>query len=469
MDFPKIHLKNHVFPDTSSKGLLGIFIFQIPMKILIDNTSFLPIVGGTETYCYQLLTNIPSDEAELRLLCQVPLEGPSTINGHRIVRVGDHGLPEGYHPGSAENDLALGMGRILEGRNDALESLERLKRTALSGYYNELIDFRPEIVLVNDLMRVVSVPYIQHACFITDSAMIVALHGILTSFAQIWDIKPEKKHLVDELLQSECPIYFVAPSKYVYDTALEWGFDENCLRHIYLGVDTSFFKLPSEDEKKQARATLASKFSKPQEFRSDEILIGFPSRAVDHKGVDIALRALQILQKRRPELEWNLIIAGGASDNPESVVDTETYIRKFGLQDRIFLGLDLFTGFPEDMKLFNQACDLCLFPSRREALGYGALESMSCGIPVVGTSIPGLSEALGVNPNEVKDCPGGWAVSPENPKALVDILEKILEDPSILESKGFVARKWIEKRFSLSRMIDQHLNYFKEIYEAQIG
>jgi len=196
----------------------------------------------------------------------------------------------------------------------------------------------------------------------------------------------------------------------------------------------------------------------------ETILIGFPSRAVSHKGVDTALEALKLVETNKPDLKWVLLIAGGASENPEDIKDTHALIKRFDLQERILDGTDSFVDFPNDMRIFNQACNLCLFPSRREALGYGALESMSCGIPVIGTSSYGLSEALGVNPGDSGECPAGWAVVPEDPLALANQLEAVLANPEILVVKGQEARKWIEEHFTLERMSAEHLEYFKNIF-----
>ena len=434
------------------------------MKLLIDNTSFLPIVGGTETYCFQLLSHIK--DVDLRLICQVPTEGPSKINRHLIKRVGDHGLKEGYHNGSKEDDLALGMGRLLEDKDEAIQSLQNVRKAGLEAYYSEIEQFKPEIMLVNDLMRIISAPYIQHTLFALDTKIVVNLHGILTSFGMLWDIHPEKKRLAEKLIAREdLPLYFIAPSKYVYDMALEWGIKKNRLKLIYLGIDTDLFHLPTSEEKMKAKKQIFKKFDIP--LVEEEILICFPSRAVSHKGVDIALESLELLAQNQPNLKWKLIIAGGSSDNPESIANTQELIDEYHIQDRILVGIDLFLNFPESMRTFHHSCDLCLFPSRREALGYSALESMACGVPVIGTSIPGLSEALGVNPGFSGECSTGWIVPSEDSKALASQLAEVLNNPSKLEPKGKTARKWVESKFSLGKMIYEHKEFFREIYQSR--
>ena len=42
-------------------------------------------------------------------------------------------------------------------------------------------------------------------------------------------------------------------------------------------------------------------------------------------------------------------------------------------------------------------------------------------------------------------------------------VEDTLEDTTVLATKGQEARKWVKENFSLQRMIDEHLDYFREI------
>lgn len=434
------------------------------MKILIDNTSFLPVTGGTETYSYQLMTSFSPKEIDLQMICQVPKEGLSELNTFPIIRVGYLGVKNGYHYESQEADLALGMNRIFKDKEDAAHSFKNVREAGLEPYYAAVDQFNPDIVLVNDLMRVIGAPFIQHVLFAYDAKIVVNLHGILTSFGAFWDFRPDRKKLAQDLIaRDDLPVYFIAPSKYVYDTALEWGVKEEHLELIYLGVDTDFFTPPMPQEKTEARERILKELDEESALSEETILISFPSRAVSHKGFDTALKALKLVLKNKPGLKWKFLIAGGASDNPESIQDTQGLIEQISIQERILVGTDSFGNFPVDMRIFHQACDLCLFPSRREALGYGALESMSCGVPVVGTSIPGLSEALGVKPYDSGECPAGWAVVPDDLKALVSQLEAVLENPTVLKAKGQEARKWIEENFKLERMIAEHLEYFKKI------
>lgn len=434
-------------------------------KILLDNTSFFPIVGGTETYYYQLMKLIDSSKVNMKLLCNIPIDGIKRINNFEIKRVGEFGIKSGYDIESIEFDKSIGLERFINSKEYAIKTMNRLNtlnKIGLKNYYLEFERFKPDLVMVNDFMRIISVPYIQHVPWIYNTKILVNLHGILTSFKMIWDMLPSKKEIFKEMVHcNEFPIYFIAPSKYVYNTALEWGIKKEKLKLIYLGIDTKTFIKPSKNEKIKIRKEVLKRLK--LDISDNTIIIGFPSRAVSHKGIDTALESLNLLKKRNTNLKWFFLIAGGASDNPESIIEINKLILKYELQENVFNGIDNFTNYPEDMYNFNATCDICLFPSRREALGYGALENMAVGVPVIGTNIPGLSEALGIKEYDKFESPGGWFVSPEKPYELSILLERIISKPEIIENKGNKSREWVEKNFSIEKMVNEHILYFNDI------
>lgn len=429
------------------------------MKVLLDNTSFFPIVGGTETYCYYLLKNF---ESEIKLLCHYPVNGPKEINNKVVVRLGKTGLVEGYQSESVKQDLELSINEIMSSSNIEIIKQKIIKHSLLGKYYDEIDNYDPDIILVNDFMRVISAPYLQ-LYLKKGYKMVVNLHGILTSFKMIWDIRPEKKELAIDTIKKYKNLHFIAPSKYVYQEGIEWGIPKNRLKYIPLGIDTKYFKPASQNIKKKAKEIISKKLD-IETKKLNNTLIGFPSRAVDHKGIDIALKALKKLNTTDPKLKWSFLIAGGSSDNPESIKSTLDLINSYNLNNRVLLGIDKFLEYPKDMLTLYHACDLLLIPSRRDALGYVALEGQACNIPIIGTSILGLSEAFGVDVEYEGEFPGGWIIKSEDDNALYDIIKMILENPQILKNKPN-RRQGITKDYDMSSFIKLHTKYFLKILE----
>ncbi len=76
------------------------------------------------------------------------------------------------------------------------------------------------------------------------------------------------------------------------------------------------------------------------------------------------------------------------------------------------------------------------------------LEAMAMGLPVVATNVNGTPEAVqnGVN---------GYLVPPSDPSALADRLRAIARDPQQRREMGDAARRVVESKFGVDRMVDE--------------
>jgi L-malate glycosyltransferase len=92
---------------------------------------------------------------------------------------------------------------------------------------------------------------------------------------------------------------------------------------------------------------------------------------------------IRIFDEVRKKVPAHLILAG---DGPERSA-CELLVRELGIQDSVrFLGKQT-----ELVRLLSSA-DLMLMPSQSESFGLAALEAMSCGVPVISSSVGGLPE-----------------------------------------------------------------------------
>jgi glycosyltransferase involved in cell wall biosynthesis len=82
-----------------------------------------------------------------------------------------------------------------------------------------------------------------------------------------------------------------------------------------------------------------------------------------------------------------------------------------------------------------RSADLFVLPSRREGVGLlVCLESLSCGVAVVAGRAGGLPEI-------VRDGENGVLVEPQNPAALADALQGLIQDPERLAVLAAAARR----------------------------
>lgn len=91
------------------------------------------------------------------------------------------------------------------------------------------------------------------------------------------------------------------------------------------------------------------------------------------------------------------------------------------------------------LKLYQNATVFSL-PSYREGLPTTLLEAMSCGIPVVATSIPGVLDVI-------TDHKTGLLVPPHNPEKIANAILMLIEDGKLREDISSNARRHVQKYF----------------------
>jgi glycosyltransferase involved in cell wall biosynthesis len=112
----------------------------------------------------------------------------------------------------------------------------------------------------------------------------------------------------------------------------------------------------------------------PAERKSDIIFAG---RLLSHKNVDILLRAVSILTKKRRD--FSAIIVG---DGPEKE-QLEKLAAHLNIQKNVsFLG---FIENHDDLYALMQSSHAFVLPSTREGFGIVAIEANACGLPIITT------------------------------------------------------------------------------------
>jgi len=114
---------------------------------------------------------------------------------------------------------------------------------------------------------------------------------------------------------------------------------------------------------------------KASEKQSDLVYVG---RLVEHKNVDLLIRAIGIVRREVPDVRAIVIGDGPEMDNLKVLVS------KLGLKENVE-----FTGFLEnydDALSLLKSSKVFASPSSREGFGLAALEANACGLPIVTTN-----------------------------------------------------------------------------------
>jgi len=130
------------------------------------------------------------------------------------------------------------------------------------------------------------------------------------------------------------------------------------------------------------------------------------------------------------------------------------FVTELGIKDRIY-----FLGYRGDVPQLMKTADIFVQSSHWEGFGMTVIESMACGVPVIGTDVPGLNEVI-------IDGISGILIPPKNENALVSAISLVLNDKTIYNKlqKGGLKRA---KDFSIETMAGKIIRIYKKILKNQ--
>lgn len=161
----------------------------------------------------------------------------------------------------------------------------------------------------------------------------------------------------------------------------------------------------------------------------------------------------QVVSQAAPGRVPVLALAGRFDDQAEPL---QQQSRQLGIDGQL-----RFLGAVDDIGGLLQTADLLVHSSVSEGIPNAVLEAMASGLPVVGTDIPGLSEAVGDEGREllapVKDA-----------EVLAGLLNRLLRDPVLRRTQGELMRQRAEQLFSRERMCRESTAYLEESLESLV-
>lgn len=223
--------------------------------------------------------------------------------------------------------------------------------------------------------------------------------------------------------------YFCACSRYDADDIYAHKKVRPAVNHY--GVDTERFRLLGPD----------AEFAAAWGVDPAAPVLASGVRLVPFKGIDVALRAVALIQPRLAGLRYLIAGSGPAQEK------LQTLCRELGLEDTVrFVG-----SLPhEDLARFYSLARLAVFPSlEKEALGIAVGEAMACGKATVVTEVGGMPELTGDE--------AGVRVPPRDPQALAEAVLGLFNQPEAIDTLGRAARDRIVERFTWSACVDRLL------------
>ena len=269
---------------------------------------------------------------------------------------------------------------------------------------------------------------------------VIQLHGPLSMFGKEmnWPDVESEFYRLGVAMEGTClrladGIYSSSQTTANWCSA-EYGLDGEAVPVIHTGVNTSVF-CPD----------LAPKDDRPT--------VTFLGRVDEAKGIVDLVRASVILAGELPDL--CLRIFGKVSE------ETRCQLHEIASEAGASELLD-FAGFVAHARLATELCrsHVMALPSKYEpGPGFAYLETMACGVPVIGCGNAGAAEVI-------IDDVTGKLVEPGNISQLADALRVLLRDALGENAFGIRAREHIKQNFETADCVTKIEHFYRQIAQS---
>lgn len=187
------------------------------------------------------------------------------------------------------------------------------------------------------------------------------------------------------------------------------------------------------------RLTVVPVGVEPEVFRPYPDVVKKKGRLMVTSSSDVPMKGLvpllEAVAKLRTERDIDLVVIG----QPRPGGRVATTLERLGLTDIV----QTISGVSDEelARLYGEA-EVAVVPSLYEGFSLPAIEAMSCGVAVVGTTGGAIPEVVGQSGET------GLLVEPNNPDALVGAIRTLLDDAALRERLGAAGRERVMQRFT---------------------
>lgn len=168
---------------------------------------------------------------------------------------------------------------------------------------------------------------------------------------------------------------------------------------------------------------------------------------IHRKAHDVTLRALQVARARGADV--HLLVCGEG----EEAATLRALAAELAVEPYVH-----FLGYRDDVGAVLRDADVCVAPSREEALPLNVLEAQWVGVPVIASDIPAHREAL---------APGrtGLLVARDDVEAFGETIAMLAADPARRAALGAAGPGLVAERFAMTEYVGQ----FEALYDELLA
>jgi len=379
------------------------------IKVLMIIGQFNPIVGGAEKVCQALSKSLIEKSVSVTVLTQYydGLPEYEEIEGIPVYR-----KMKGWHP--------FGLLYMISVFSFLLKQRREFDIIQCFG----LFLFIPPVILMKYL-------------FGKKVALRLLCSGKYGDFTGIKQLKLKRLIIADSRLFDR--IVFLSSD--MKKELIENRFPIEKLVYIPNSVDSDFYKPPENHENMNSKN------------------ICFVGRLNEQKGLEYLIEAMDIVRSKEKRIRLFIIGEGEQRDKLEDLS------KKLKLKEHI-----VFVGLTPDVLRYYQEAKIFVLPSISEGMSSSLLEAMSCGLPVIATSVGGNTDILDLNSRLEKIRIANYYISeygiminPRDIKGLAEALLKLLIDEELSKQLGRKAREHVKEKYSQEIVINKYINLYNSL------
>ncbi len=183
---------------------------------------------------------------------------------------------------------------------------------------------------------------------------------------------------------------------------------------------------------------------------SDAFIAMFVGRLQFDKGLAEFVEAARLLKKKRDDITFVMV---GAPDpgNKRSIADST--LAQWKIEGDV-----LFTGRREDVPALMAMANTVTTPTfYREGLPRTLLEAAATGLPLIGTDMPGVREAITHGEN-------GILIPTRDSQALADAVEELADERPKAQRYGDASLERAKNEFNHRRVVGEYLKMYDELW-----
>jgi len=183
-------------------------------------------------------------------------------------------------------------------------------------------------------------------------------------------------------------------------------------------------------------------------------VVSFASRLLVDKGVEVFVRASEVLRNRGVNVRFWLI---GEPDLGNANAVTKEQLRSWESSGFVEL-----LGHREDISDLFSRSNIVILPSfYGEGLPKVLVEAAACGRAVITTDHPGCRDAI--EPGKT-----GLLVPVRDPVGLADAISALIENSKRRQKMGELGRKRAESMFDIKQVVSKHIHVYKALLDEVI-